>query len=79
MSSVISITEEESAAIYQLELEAGKNISEIRKANATDLETIKLEVGKLNSEKNANVKAILGKDRYVKWSNFHREERKNKQ
>ena len=70
MTEVLSLSKEESKAIYQIQLERFKTIQAWRKEYAGDPETLKEKQKELGNKIFNQTKDVLGKERQQKWKEY---------
>ena len=70
MTKVLELNEEESKAIYEIQLERFKEIQAIEKEFANDPEQKKEAIKKLGNKVFNQTKNVLGVDRQKKWKEY---------
>ena len=70
MTEVLSLNEEESKAIYEIQLERFKTVQSLKKEYANDPKTLKEKQKALGNEVFNKVKNVLGKERQQKWKDY---------
>ncbi|WP_242157500.1 hypothetical protein [Aestuariivivens sediminis] len=70
MTEVLSLSKEESKAIYQIQLERFTTVQAWRKEYADDQETLNEKQREMGKKVFNQVKDILGKERQQKWKEY---------
>ena len=70
ITSVLSLNEEESKAIYQIQLERFKEIQSIERTYANNPEAKKEKQKELGNKTFNQMKAVLGAERQKKWKEY---------
>ena len=72
MTEVLSLNEDESAKVYNIQLKRFQDDNAIRNTYADDPETKRLELKKVYDRLYGKLKAALGEDKMLEWGAYKR-------
>ena len=73
MTEVLSLSVEEKAKVYQIQLKRFQDVELIREKYKDDAETRKSELKKVFNKLHGKLSKVLGKDKMQQWGNYKRE------